>query len=127
MRTFILPFQNDLAIDYIQSVDKRMLCKIGKEKHTRSVVQNRYYWFLMTILQNENGDDKEIWHDRFGEWWRRRTGELKGETFEYTISTTRLSTVEFENYLSKIRTWASAELGCYLPLPNETQFDYLKL
>lgn len=36
-----------------------------------------------------------------------------------TRSTSTLTTVEFEEYLEKIRRWSVKELGCYIPNPNE--------
>jgi hypothetical protein len=38
-------------------------------------------------------------------------------------STSDLSTIEFEEYCSKIRMWASKELGVYIPSPNEPDLD----
>jgi hypothetical protein len=37
-------------------------------------------------------------------------------------STTEYSTVEFEEKMAQIRTWASVELGAYVPLPNEISY-----
>ena len=84
-------------------------------------------WFLLTILQNENGDDKYDWHIYLGNKFRRDTKEINGELVEYVKSTTKLTTIEFEDYMEKIRVFASREMGCFLPKPNETEFDYLKL
>ena len=124
---FRLPYQKDKAISYIERIEKDMICEVKKKKNTRSIVQNNYYWFLLTMLQDENGDDKNDWHDYFGEKFRRAEKEINGEIVECTRSTTALSTMEFEDYMTKIRMFASVELGCFLPLPNETNYDYLQL
>jgi hypothetical protein len=34
-------------------------------------------------------------------------------------STATLSTLEMEDYLARVREFASMELGCYIPEPNE--------
>lgn len=42
----------------------------------------------------------------------------------YPESTAELSTKEFEEYLEKIRQWASDPdegVNCYIPLPNEVK------
>ena len=40
--------------------------------------------------------------------------------FKFKVThTSCLSTAEFEIFCSNIRKWASAELSCYLPEPNE--------
>jgi hypothetical protein len=40
-------------------------------------------------------------------------------------STTDLSTVEFEEYLEKVRAYAAMELRITIPLPNEVAMDEL--
>jgi len=130
---FKLPYQKEKAISYIERIDKDMLCEIRKDKRNRSTVQNAYYWFLLTMLETDTGNDKEDLHEYFKEKWLRDTykqisvfpdsiGDLT-----YTKSTTKLTTLEMEDYLEKIRVFASRELGCFLPLPNETIHDYLCL
>ena len=104
-----------------------MLCVIKKDRRTRSLVQNNYYWYLMTELQNENGDDKNDWHDFFGTLYRKKTKEFRGMLIEYIESTTTMSTIQMEDYLEKIRIYASRDLGCFLPKPNETEYDYFSI
>jgi hypothetical protein len=36
-------------------------------------------------------------------------------------STASLTTIEFEEYLTKIREWTSRVLNCYIPEPNEVE------
>jgi len=124
---FCLPYQKDKAISYIERIDKNMICEVKKEDKSRSAMQNRYYWFLLSLLESDTGMEKDDFHDYFGEKFRRREKEINGEMIEFTKSTTALSTMEFEDYMTKIRTFASVELGCFLPLPHESEFDYLKL
>ena len=42
--------------------------------------------------------------------------------FQVARGTSSLSTVEFEEFMSKIRRWASQELTLFLPEPNEVEF-----
>jgi hypothetical protein len=124
---FNLPHQKDKAISYIERMDKEMICEVKKRKNNRSLVQNNYYWFILTMLQDENGTDKDDFHIYFRSKFLLATKEINDEIVEYTKSTAALSTMEFEDYMTKIRTFATVELGCFLPLPNETNYDYLKL
>jgi len=130
---FKLPYQKEKAISYIERIDKPMICEVKKETRNRSTVQNAYYWFLLTMLEQDTGNDKDDLHEYFKEKWLRDTykqisvfpdsiGDLT-----YTKSTTKLTTLEMEDYLEKIRVFASRELGCFLPLPGETIHDYLCL
>ena len=41
------------------------------------------------------------------------------EEVTYVKSSADLTTKEFEEYLTKIRVWASADMGILVPLPNE--------
>jgi len=124
---FQLPHQNEIAIKFIQTNRKRKVCKITNPEKLRTLVENRYYWFMLTILETETGILKDDWHDYFGEKYRRDTKDFNGELMEYTRSTTVLTTLETEDYYSKIRVFASVDLGIYIPLPNESEHDYLKL
>jgi len=45
--------------------------------------------------------------------------EIMGIGADYVKSTTSLSTVEMEDYLSKCRQFGSLTLGIFIPLPNE--------
>ena len=130
---FKLPYQKEKAISYIERIDKDMLCEVRKDKRNRSTVQNAYYWFLLTMIETDTGNDKDDLHAYFKEKYLRSQLILKAEKManvklmDYTRSTTKLTTLEMEDYLEKIRVFASRELGCFLPLPGETIHDYLCL
>ena len=125
---FQLPHQNETAIKFIQTNTRRKVCKITSPEKRRSVVQNNYYWYMMQLLEEETGTFKDDWHEYFGEKFRRREMIfVNDEKTQYTKSTTRLTTLEAEDYYSKIRMFASQELGIYIPLPGESPHDYLKL
>lgn len=121
---FKLPYQNEKAIAYIQKNKSDRICEIKKQDKSRSYLQNRYYWFLLTILEGDTGMVKDDFHIYFRAKFLQHTKEINGDMVEYTRSTTELNTLEFEDYLSKIRMFASVEIGCFLPLPNETEFNY---
>ena len=124
---FKLPYQKEKAISYIERIDKDMLCEIRKDKRNRSTVQNAYYWFLLTMLETDTGNDKDDLHDYFKRKYLQKFKWVFGENINYHKSTTKLTTLEMEDYLEKIRVFASRELGCFLPLPGETIHDYLNI
>ena len=125
---FKLPYQKEKAISYIERIDKDMLCEIRKDKRNRSTVQNAYYWFLLTMLETDTGNDKDDLHDYFKQRFLISHSSLSFiSDFQFTKSTTKLTTLEMEDYLEKIRVFASRELGCFLPLPGETIHDYLNI
>ena len=84
-------------------------------RHTRSLNQNKYYWgVIIKMLGDEFGYIAEEMHDAL----RMRFLQVHTNKLPTIKSTTELSTKEMEEYLSKIRQWASEE-GIFLPLPNE--------
>ena len=128
---FKLPLQKEKAIFYIERIDKEMICEVRKDKRNRSTVQNAYYWFLLTMLEQETGNDKDELHEYFKKKYLKTFFQIDlidtQDFIYYAKSTTKLTTLEFEDYLEKIRVFASRELGIFLPLPGETIHDYLQL
>jgi len=91
---------------------------------TRSKNQNDYYFgVLVKFISEETGYTPEETHDILKSMfnYKRKTIETKEGFNEVLVvkSTTGLTTVEFEEYQSKIRQWASMSLGLFLPVPNE--------
>lgn len=86
---------------------EKIMIKIEKRRKLRSLEQNSYFHgVLLPLLSDELGYTPQ---------------EMKGVLkWKFEIKhTSELSTVEFEDFTRKVREWASAELGIYLPSPNE--------
>ncbi len=107
---------------------KRIRLKLALYQKKRSSNQNAFYWGVVipavTRMFREAGNmvDEEDTHN----FLKLRVGKLAqiivtpdGEVVKSLGSTVKLSTMEFEDYLTKIRAWA-AEWGCVIPMPNET-------
>lgn len=94
-------------------------------KKQRTDRENRAYWgIIVQTLSDEIGYSPEEMHDALKRLFLTEIKEVRGRDgkrveIAYTRSTASLETFQFEDYCSKIRTWASCELGVYLPLPNE--------
>lgn len=94
----------------------RYVMTIEKDHPTRSGQENRYYWgLILKTIGDELGYTPEECHAIFGEMFL--SYEKNGRQFVRT--TTKLKTVEFEEYLEKIRRFAAMDLHINLPLPNE--------
>lgn len=52
----------------------------------------------------------------------KKSIKINKEEFIISDSSKELNTIEFEDYLSKVRTWASLELNCLIPLPNDIEY-----
>lgn len=92
--------------------------KITRET-LRSVEQNRYYWgIVIKLLADYTGYTKEEMHEAL-KYKFLRYENVPG--LPTVLSTTQLSTVEFESYLEQVRRWAAIEFGVYIPLPREVE------
>jgi hypothetical protein len=94
----------------------------GSKKMNRSQKQNAYYWgVVLKIMGAEIGYLPDEIHQLMCKEflsYERSPGEL------FVKSTTKLSTVEFEDYLANVRRFAATELSIFIPMPNETEFSY---
>ncbi len=118
-----------LVWSFVQNLEigKKIEISYGPIKKQRSNLENRYYWgVVIDIIADHTGFSPDEIHEilkhkflRKQVWLSKEGGVAEG--FDITKSTAELSTVEFEKYLSEIRQWASMELGCYIPLPNEAE------
>ena len=108
--------------DYLKTLVGEVELTVSKVRKPRSNQENSYYWaVIIEILREHIGYTSEEMHEALKWKFLKRHGE-KVYQLPTIRSTTDLSTVEFENYMSEIREWASIEMGCYIPLPNEVKY-----
>lgn len=95
------------------------------EKKIRSLNQNAYYWgVVLKLIADHTGELETDLHEAFKEMFLPKgTILLGGVERIVSRSTSHLSTVEMEEYLAKIRAFASLELKCFIPEPNEVLLD----
>ena len=98
---------------------KRHVMEIYEYKRNRSAEQNAYMWGVVyKLISDETGYTPDEVHQLMAE--RFLGYEKNGHTF--VRSTTSLNTAEMEEYLSAVRMFASFDLHCYIPLPNESHW-----
>ena len=122
---------DDLRLEFVNAVrfKQHLLALKGqivevtaeKQKRHRTSEQNRYYWgvVLKTIADfcgYFSADELESLHQELRRKFLPAAGRL-----ELPVSTAKLSTVEMNDYIEKIRAWAARDLGVYVPDPNEVQ------
>lgn len=115
-----LTLNNPSGFDgYLLSLGEREVqLVVGRIRKPRSNQENRYYWgVVITLLSEATGYTEDEMHDALRMLFLR-DNEKSIPTLK---STAALSTLEFEEYLSKIRVWASQEIDCYIPEPNEVE------
>jgi hypothetical protein len=91
---------------------------LQKRRKKRSLKQNSYYWpVVVGMIQEAAGylTDEEA-HDALRMHFLQKHEDGQLPTVR---STTELTTVEFEEYLSKCRQLGAEMYGIYIPEPNE--------
>lgn len=89
---------------------------IEKDHPRRTSPENRYYWgVVLKLIAEHTGYSTEECHAIFKDKF------LSYEKFHrrFSRSTTKLKTVEFEEYLENIRRFAATDLQVYVPEPNQ--------
>ena len=101
------------------SDNKEYTIEIKEKSNNRSSNQNRYLWGVVyPILGEKLGYDNETIHEVL----KTKFGEKVVLRNNMTInkSTSKYSTMEFENYIQKITIFAGEFLKLTIPSPNET-------
>ena len=125
-----ITIRDNLTVDFkdLVSFKQDLLTLKGKEAYlivdkvtkSRSGNQNRYYWgVVIELLSKETGYEREEMHEAMKMQFLRNPEESR---FCIAKGTSTLTTAEFEEYMSKIRQWASQYLTLYIPDPNEIQY-----
>jgi len=97
--------------------------KINKVSTKKTCPQNRLYRLWLSCIANEKGYDAEDLHDFFKQkFLSAKMGNIFGEQYIKEITTTKLNTQEFADYLEKVNAFA-ANLGINLPNPEDLGFD----
>ncbi len=105
-------------------LDKIFDVSISKKKVTRSMSQNRTYWMWLNCLSNESGNEKDFLHQYFSEKYLPYIQEeVFNQSVKRPVSTTKLDTKQFAEYLNQIQVFAGVELGCILPDPEDYHWN----
>ncbi len=118
---------------YISDVVKtfegaNIIITIEKRKKKRSNNQNAFYFgIVIPIMQDAF---KDAWGENYSAievhealkakyCYKEQINESTGEILQIPSSTTNLSTIEWEEYIDKIRAFALEWFNTVLPYPNE--------
>lgn len=107
--------------EYLRSFEGKPVAisvKNAPKTKPRSLEQNAYYWgVVLPLIGQTTGYLPEEVHEAL-KWKFLRQ---QGAKLDRIISTTALDTIDFEQYLEKVRLWAAQELQIVIPLPNEIE------
>lgn len=115
------------AIDYLLKLNlqKQYDISINLRKKIRTLPMNRLYWMWINCISKETGNEQNDLHEYFGNEWlpKIEVTLFNKQTVVKPISTTKLNTIQFKEYLDKVQVFASSELGLILPNPDDQYFD----
>jgi hypothetical protein len=120
----------DLLSDVIKSLEgKDIIIAIEKKKKKRSNPQNAYYFGVVIPMMKQgfyNSLGEHVGTDEIHTFLKNRflfkeiVNENNAEIIKMPQSTTELTTIQFEEYLDKIREFGLEFLNITIPLPNDT-------
>ena len=94
---------------------------LEKRRKRRTDSQNSYYWgVVIKMIADTCGyrtsEEYAGIHSELKQKFLPKSGRL-----QIAKSTSSLNTVEFSEYIEKVRQWAAEELGIYIPDPSEVE------
>jgi len=131
----VLATNRNKISEAIKSFDgKNIVITIEKSKKKRSNNQNAFYHAVVIPIM------KDAFKDAWGEYYsateihealkakycfKEQINEATGEIIQIPISTTNFNTIEWEEYIDKIRAFAMEWFNVIIPMPNEqTLIDF---
>jgi hypothetical protein len=100
---------------------KRVKVLVSRWRNERSDPQNKYYWGVVVALigQAIGESDAQTVHETLKFQFNYEILVIGEAEIKVPRSTKKLETDKFEEYLEKIKKWASEFLELYIPDPNE--------
>ena len=113
-----------MLIDYLKGLESDYQVEVKKQRNTRSVNANKYYWkCIVQPLANELGYLTDEMHEtlkvKFNSEFEMITVNEMTTGIQKVKSTTQMDTKAFDTYMELIRVWAAIDLGIRLRMPNE--------
>lgn len=123
----IQKYTRERIADFLRSLEGKLVeIKISIPKNKRTQKQNSFYWgvvipFVTSFFQEYGNDFDQM---QVHEYLKSEVGKmdtivkLPTGVARISGSTQKMSTKEFEDYITKIRAWG-AEWGLSIPFPRE--------
>lgn len=122
------PVERQKAITRIKKLlDNKSIVEIIEKKPIRTIKQNRYLHLILGFFASETGYTlEEVKQEIFKKivnpaiFYEGEIGEIV--TIQRWRSTADLDTLELTQAIEKFRDYSSAQVGIYLPSPDEKDF-----
>ncbi len=104
---------------YVAGLNGRVMIEVKKWRKQRTLNQNAFYWaVVIEMLAYELGYSQDEAHEAMK--WQFLKIEIDGKP-STVRSTHDLTTIEFMEYINKIKEWAFNFLNLIIPDPNEVE------
>jgi hypothetical protein len=124
--TITKPIELERVISYLSKIDllKQWSVSVSLIKSKRSIDQNSLYWLWLAAIESETGNSKEDLHEYFKDkYLGYKVNNVFDSEVKTRISTTKINTKEFTDYLEKIHLFVLEEIGVNLPYPDDRFFE----
>ena len=110
---------------WLQSLNgKRVEMIIKPFRAKRTIPQNAYYWgVVLKTISKETGYTPEELHEFFKRIYLKKEIVIGGKTYETSISTRKLKTDQFSEYIEKIKGFVFLKLDLVIPEAEECEPD----
>ena len=117
---FVMDKPDEYSMWLAHMEGKTVYCHFKLQSKPKSSAQQGYYWgVVLKVISDYTGHETDELHEIFKNKFLR---EDDNSAIGYRIkSTSTLSAAEMCEYMSRVITWASVEIGCYIPSPEEMQ------
>jgi hypothetical protein len=96
--------------------------KITRKTEPRSISQNALMWMWFTCMEESTGQPKEDFHDYYKCKFLTRQIAVRGRWVQVVGNTSSLNTLQFTQFLEKVKADAAVEWGITLPLPEDRTY-----
>jgi len=104
----------------LEGKEVEVTIKLPQDYPQRSNQQNKYYrGVIVELISDHLGYEPEEVHEILKQKFLGEVLSVGGQEFSVGKSTTELDTVQMENFMERVRTWASIEFSLVLPEPHE--------
>ena len=111
----------DWTTNLFQLNGKEVEVMVRPWSNKRTLAQNRLYWLWIDLIAESLGyDDPQEVHRGFGGLFLID----RSKKIPFIKSTTKLDTLEFSEYVTKVERYANTELNIVLPRPDDLWTEY---
>ena len=111
------PAKRDRAAKWLSQipVDEVMELELRPYKQTRSEIQNKRYWKILSLIAEHTGHDKDELHEMFkARFLGSQETEIAGEKIIHQRSSARLTVKDFATFMEQVESWMVSTLGIWL-------------